>query len=189
LTTTPSTGTPIDVKRLSDANESARAEVLALLEAGDSDGAKKRLVEKETPAWRELRALLVKQIEESDEEKGRFEQQLAARIREAKIVAGAVALFAVFVCAALCWRLSLSITTATTASRSSPVTWTWRSLARCGSSPEPRPGSPLRKDVHLWRAASRRPARLSRSRNASHPAPPPQIRACGATAHGSCLGW
>jgi hypothetical protein len=28
-----------------------------------------------------------------------------------------------------------------------------------------------------------------RSRNASHPAPPPQIRACGATAHGSCLGW
>ena len=29
----------------------------------------------------------------------------------------------------------------------------------------------------------------SRSRNASHPAPPPQIRACGATAHGSCLGW
>jgi hypothetical protein len=28
----------------------------------------------------------------------------------------------------------------------------------------------------------------SRSRNASHPAPPPQIRACGATAHGSCLG-
>lgn len=29
----------------------------------------------------------------------------------------------------------------------------------------------------------------SRSRNAGHPAPPPQIRACGATAHGSCLGW
>lgn len=28
----------------------------------------------------------------------------------------------------------------------------------------------------------------SRSRSASHPAPPPQIRACGATAHGSCLG-
>jgi hypothetical protein len=32
-------------------------------------------------------------------------------------------------------------------------------------------------------------AMRSRSRNASHPAPPPQIRACGATAHGSCLGW
>jgi acetaldehyde dehydrogenase len=29
---------------------------------------------------------------------------------------------------------------------------------------------------------------LSRSRNASHPAPPPQIRTCGATAYGSCLG-
>jgi RHS repeat-associated protein len=28
----------------------------------------------------------------------------------------------------------------------------------------------------------------SLSRNASHPAPPQQIRACGATAHGSCLG-
>ena len=27
-----------------------------------------------------------------------------------------------------------------------------------------------------------------RSRNASHPAPPPQIRTCGATAYGSCLG-
>ena len=28
----------------------------------------------------------------------------------------------------------------------------------------------------------------SQSRNASHPAPPPQIRTCGATAYGSCLG-
>ena len=29
---------------------------------------------------------------------------------------------------------------------------------------------------------------ISQSRNASHPAPPPQIRTCGATAYGSCLG-
>ena len=31
-------------------------------------------------------------------------------------------------------------------------------------------------------------AASSRSRNASHPAPPPQIRTCGTTAYGSCLG-
>ncbi len=29
---------------------------------------------------------------------------------------------------------------------------------------------------------------LSRSRNVSHPTPPPQIRTCGITAYGSCLG-
>ena len=29
---------------------------------------------------------------------------------------------------------------------------------------------------------------ISRSRNASYPTPPPQIRTCGATAYGSCLG-
>jgi DNA-binding transcriptional ArsR family regulator len=32
------------------------------------------------------------------------------------------------------------------------------------------------------------PPSPSRSRNASHPAPPPQIRTCGTTAYGSCLG-
>ncbi|TXH59828.1 MAG: DUF2306 domain-containing protein [Burkholderiaceae bacterium] len=42
--------------------------------------------------------------------------------------------------------------------------------------------------IALGEWIARRPA-YSRSRNASHPAPPPQIRACGATAHGSCLGW
>ena len=41
--------------------------------------------------------------------------------------------------------------------------------------------------THRQRRRLDRPV-LSQSRNVSHPTPPPQIRTCGTTAYGSCLG-
>ena len=50
------------------------------------------------------------------------------------------------------------------------------------------PPAPAAVPVHSVHPPTPATPSASRSRNASHPAPPPQIRACGATAHGSCLG-
>ena len=98
-----------EVQRLNDATDAARNEVLAAIKVGDGERAKMLLVKNETPAWRELRGLLLKESEASDKAKTTFEQQLAASIRKAKNTVSAVSVIAVLLCIVLCWLLFRSV--------------------------------------------------------------------------------
>jgi methyl-accepting chemotaxis protein len=98
-----------EVQRLNEATDTARDAVLAAIKAGDSERAKTLLVEKETPAWRELRGLLLKELKVSDKAKIAFEQELAVSIGEAKNTVLAVSVMAVLLCIVLCWLLFRSV--------------------------------------------------------------------------------
>ena len=98
-----------ELRNLNDANNAARAEVLALVKAGDGARAKSILVEKETPSWRKLKARLLDELKASDASKASFKQELAASIGQAKALVLGVSAVAVLLCVLLCWLLARSL--------------------------------------------------------------------------------
>jgi len=98
-----------ELQRLDDVNSTARDEVLAAIKAGDGARAKTALVEKETPAWRGLKAVLLKELKASDAAKTAFEAKLTQSIGEAKGTVTSVSVLAMLLCGVLCWLLCRSV--------------------------------------------------------------------------------